>query len=80
MKGYPTRAVAKFGGVLGTAVVALGFGAIGFGWYGAAGPGGRINGVPDLRAQLPYVLSGGSAWARTHQCWRSADRHRSASG
>jgi hypothetical protein len=48
-----------FGGGLGLIVVAVGLLAIGIGWNGAAGAGGQINGQTDLRAQLPWLLSGG---------------------
>ena len=48
-----------FGGGLGLLVVAAGLLVIGIGWNGAAGGGGEINGVPNLSAQLPWLLSGG---------------------
>jgi hypothetical protein len=48
-----------FGGGLGLVVVAAGLLVIGIGWNGAAGAGGEINGVPNLSAQLPWLLSGG---------------------
>jgi hypothetical protein len=47
------------GGGLGLVVVAAGLIIIGIGWNGAAGSGGQINGQTDLRAQLPWLLSGG---------------------
>jgi len=47
------------GGGLGLVVVAAGLIIIGIGWNGAAGAGGQINGQTDLRAQLPWLLSGG---------------------
>jgi hypothetical protein len=50
---------AAFGGGLGLLVVAVGLIVIGIGWNGAAGGGGQIGGVTDLRAQLPWLLSGG---------------------
>jgi len=40
-------------------VVTAGLIIIGIGWNGAAGAGGQINGQTDLRAQLPWLLSGG---------------------
>jgi hypothetical protein len=49
----------SFGGGLGLIVVAVGLLVIGIGWNGAAGSGGEINGVPNLTAQLPWLLSGG---------------------
>ncbi|HZT67443.1 MAG TPA: hypothetical protein VFA11_16765 [Acidimicrobiales bacterium] len=49
----------RLGARLGLAVVALGLIIIGIGWNGAAGAGGQINHVSDLRAQLPWLLSGG---------------------
>src|SRR6058998_3586499 len=48
-----------FGGGLGLVVVAAGLLVIGIGWNGAAGAGGEINGIPNLSAQLPWLLSGG---------------------
>jgi hypothetical protein len=50
---------AAFGGIFALVVVAIGLVAIGIGWNGAAGSGGQINQVSDLRAQLPWLLSGG---------------------
>lgn len=47
------------GGGLGLLLVAAGLVVIGIGWNGAAGAGGQINHVTDLRAQLPWLLSGG---------------------
>jgi hypothetical protein len=32
---------------------------IGFGWYGISGRGAQIDGATDVRAQLPYLVSGG---------------------
>ncbi|MHB2023424.1 MAG: hypothetical protein ACYCO3_08860 [Mycobacteriales bacterium] len=49
----------RFGGGLGVAVLGLGLLVIGLGWAGAAGSGGEINHVPNLSAQLPYLISGG---------------------
>lgn len=54
-----TIRVGRFGGLLGLAVVAVGLLVIGIGWNGMAGSGGQINHVSDLRAQLPWLLSGG---------------------
>lgn len=54
-----TIRVGKFGGMLGLAVVAVGLLVIGIGWNGMAGAGGQVNHVSDLRAQLPWLLSGG---------------------
>lgn len=47
------------GGGLGLVIIAVGLIVIGIGWNGAAGAGGQINHVTDLRAQLPWLLSGG---------------------
>jgi hypothetical protein len=55
----PTLRPGAFGGGLGLLVVAAGLLVIGIGWNGAAGAGGEINGVPNLSAQLPWLLSGG---------------------
>ena len=48
-----------FGGTLALVVIGLGLLVIGIGWYGASGSGGKVAGVTDVRAQLPYLLSGG---------------------
>lgn len=48
-----------FGGRLALAVVAAGLLVIGFGWYGISGDGALIDGRTDIRAQLPYLVSGG---------------------
>ncbi len=48
-----------WGGGLGLVVIAIGLIVIGIGWNGAAGAGGQINHVTDIRAQLPWLLSGG---------------------
>lgn len=50
---------ALFGGRLGLGVMAAGLLVIGFGWYGISGDGALIDGSTDVRAQLPYLLSGG---------------------
>ena len=55
----PSIRPGAFGGGLGLLVVAAGLLVIGIGWNGAAGAGGEINGVPNLSAQLPWLLSGG---------------------
>jgi len=55
----PTIRAGVFGGGLGLLVVAAGLLVIGIGWNGAAGAGGEVNGVPNLSAQLPWLLSGG---------------------
>lgn len=46
-------------GRLGFAVAGAGLLVIGFGWYGISGDGALIDGQTDVRAQLPYLLSGG---------------------
>ena len=50
---------AAWGGGLGLIIIAAGLVVIGIGWNGAAGAGGQINHVTDIRAQLPWLLSGG---------------------
>src|SRR4051794_16576881 len=55
----PKLGAAGFGGGFGLLVVALGLLAIGIGWNGMAGGGGQVNGASDLRAQLPWLVSGG---------------------
>jgi len=55
----PTVRAGALGGGLGLLVVAAGLLVIGIGWNGAAGAGGEVNGVPNLSAQLPWLLSGG---------------------
>jgi hypothetical protein len=55
----PRPRLAGVGGGLGLLVVALGLVAIGIGWNGMAGGGGQVNGATDLRAQLPWLISGG---------------------
>jgi hypothetical protein len=50
---------ATYGGGLGVLVIAVGLLLIGIGWNGMAGGGGEINGVPNLNAQLPWLVSGG---------------------
>ena len=51
--------LAAYGGALALLIVAVGFVVIGIGWNGAAGSGGQVNNISDLRAQLPWLLSGG---------------------
>jgi hypothetical protein len=46
-------------GRLGLLVIGLGMLVIGLGWNGMAGSGGEVNGVPNLNAQLPWLVSGG---------------------
>jgi hypothetical protein len=59
----PTRADAGeprlLGGRLAVGVIGLGLLVIGIGWFGASGRGGQVDGATDVRAQLPYLLSGG---------------------
>jgi hypothetical protein len=50
---------ALFGGRLALGVMALGLLVIGLGWFGISGAGARIDGATDVRAQLPYLVSGG---------------------
>lgn len=50
---------ALFGGRLALGVMALGLLVIGLGWFGISGAGARIDGSTDVRAQLPYLVSGG---------------------
>jgi hypothetical protein len=58
-KPRPSFRPGAWGGGIGLLVVAAGLVVIGIGWNGAAGAGGQIGGVTDLRAQLPWLLSGG---------------------
>jgi len=53
------RRQALFANRLAVAVVGLGLLVIGFGWYGASGRGALVDGATDVRAQIPYLLSGG---------------------
>ena len=55
----PKIRAAAFGGGCGLFVVAVGLLVIGIGWNGMAGGGGEVNGVPNLNAQLPWLVSGG---------------------
>jgi hypothetical protein len=50
---------AAYGGGFGLLVIAIGLLLIGLGWNGMAGSGGEVNGVPNLNAQLPWLVSGG---------------------
>lgn len=53
------RVLGRGGSRLGLIVIALGLVVIGIGWNGAAGSGGEVNHVPQVQAQLPWILSGG---------------------
>jgi hypothetical protein len=55
----PRLRAAGIGGGFGLLVIAIGLLVIGLGWNGMAGGGGEVNGVPNLNAQLPWLLSGG---------------------
>lgn len=55
----PNLRLAAVGGGLGLLVVAVGLLVIGIGWNGMAGSGGEVNGLPNLNAQLPWLVSGG---------------------
>ena len=55
----PKLRTAAFGGGFGLLVIAIGLLVIGLGWNGMAGGGGEVNGVPNLNAQLPWLVSGG---------------------
>jgi hypothetical protein len=55
----PRLGAAGFGGGFGLVVIAVGLLIIGIGWNGMAGGGGEVNGVPNLNAQLPWLISGG---------------------
>jgi hypothetical protein len=55
----PRLGAAGFGGGFGLLVIAIGLLVIGLGWNGMAGGGGEVNGVPNLNAQLPWLISGG---------------------
>ena len=50
---------ATYGSGLGVIVIGVGIVLIALGWHGMAGHGGEINGVPNLNAQLPWLVSGG---------------------
>jgi hypothetical protein len=53
-------AVSPIGGAAAVGLVVVGLIVIGLGWNGAAGSGSEVNGVPDIRAQLPWLISGGA--------------------
>ena len=53
-------AVAPLGGAVAVGLVVVGLIVIGIGWNGAAGSGSEVNGVPDIRAQIPWLISGGA--------------------
>ena len=55
----PLREGGVFAGRLALAIVGTGLLVIGFGWYGISGDGALIDGRTDVRAQLPYLISGG---------------------
>jgi hypothetical protein len=55
----PHLRAAGFGGGLALLIVAGGLLVIGLGWNGMAGGGGQVNGLPNLNAQLPWLVSGG---------------------
>ena len=59
VRGPSTAAYGAFGGRLAVGVIGLGLLVIGLGWYGASGAGAKVDGATDVRAQLPYLLSGG---------------------
>lgn len=48
-----------FAGRLALIVIAAGLFVIGLGWYGISGRGAQVDGNTDVRAQLPYLISGG---------------------
>ena len=54
-----TGAYRGFGGRLAVGVIGLGLLVIAIGWYGASGSGAKVDGLTDVRAQFPYLLSGG---------------------
>lgn len=56
MAQFQTR-LARFGGRTALAVIAIGLLVIALGYNGISGA--AVNGIVDLRAQLPYLLSGG---------------------
>ena len=55
----PNLRAAGLGGGLSLLIVAVGLLVIGLGWNGMAGGGGQVNGVSNLNAQLPWLVSGG---------------------
>lgn len=52
--------VGPFGGTVAVVFIAVGLLVIALGWNGAAGSGGEVNGIPDIRAQIPWLISGGA--------------------
>lgn len=54
-----TEAYGALGGRLAFVVIGIGLLVIGIGWYGASGSGAKVDGATDVRAQIPYLLSGG---------------------
>jgi hypothetical protein len=57
--GPPRLDPGLFAGRLALSVIGLGLLVIGFGWYGISGRGAQVDGATDVRAQLPYLVSGG---------------------
>jgi hypothetical protein len=55
----PQLRAAGLGSGFGLLLIAGGLLVIGIGWNGMAGGGGEVNGVPNLNAQLPWLVSGG---------------------
>ena len=55
----PNLRTAGLGGGLALLIIGVGLLVIGLGWNGMAGGGGEVNGVPNLNAQLPWLVSGG---------------------
>jgi hypothetical protein len=55
----PNLRAAGYGGGLALLIIGVGLLVIGLGWNGMAGGGGQVNGVPNLNAQLPWLVSGG---------------------
>lgn len=53
-------AFARWGQQLSFGFIGLGLLAIAIGWYGSSGAGAKVDGKTDVRAQLPYLLSGGA--------------------
>ena len=51
--------IGPFGGTVAVVLVAAGLLVIGIGWNGAAGSGSYVDGIPDIRAQIPWLISGG---------------------
>ena len=55
----PLSETGVLAGRLALGVIGLGLLVVGIGWYGISGDGALIDGQTDIRAQLPYLLSGG---------------------